>query len=86
MEIDKKLILEALRQIKSDVDVLGNLIATMPEDLQWELTKQTDGAMQSANTDPPNSPEWHRKRAKLQEAAFMKGQELFKSGNFERRA
>ena len=28
---------------------------------------------------------WKKERLKLQEAAFMKGQELFKNGNFERR-
>ena len=55
------------------------------EDLN-EIKRDVDVLMQAPNTDSPNSPEWHRKRAKLQEAAFMKGQELFKSGNFERRA
>ena len=45
---------QELEAIERRVKVLLKLIDNMPEDLQWELTKQTNGAMQSPNTDPPN--------------------------------
>lgn len=50
----KKDFIKAMNKMLDDTKVLMNLIESMPEDLQWELTRKTNGATNAPNTDPPN--------------------------------